>query len=105
MGKQPDLDLPTIRRELGRLGAGSVLEVDALALALGAGGPNTFNVVMLGALLSVESFPLTYDAMVSGLEVAAKGRYMQQNLLSLERGREYGVQQRPNGSDAARVSV
>ncbi len=92
MGKQPDLDLPTIRRELARLGVGEVLEVDALALALEAGGPATLNVVMLGTLLNVEGFPLTYEAVVRALEAVGAARYMENNLKSLARGREFGLE-------------
>ncbi len=86
MGRQPSLDLPTIRTELERLGAGSIEEVDALAVALEAGGAATANVVMLGVLSSVDTFPLSYDAVVKSIEKTAKAASLPNNLLSLARG-------------------
>ncbi len=94
MGKQPDLDVPTICRELSRLQAGFILEVDALSLALQAGGVPTLNVVMLGALLSLDAFPLTYDAIKHALGSVGKSAYLEQNLISLNCGREHGLAMR-----------
>jgi indolepyruvate ferredoxin oxidoreductase beta subunit len=88
MGKQPDLEITTIQEQLNRLEAG-VLVVDAWTLAQEAGGPATMNVVMLGALLSLEGFPLTYEAMVEAIGRIGKQAYREQNLLSLARGQEY----------------
>lgn len=89
MGKQPDLEIATIQKQLNRLEA-QVLVVDAWTLAQDAGGPATMNVVMLGALLSLEGFPLTYEAMVEAIGRIGKQTYREQNLLSLARGQEYG---------------
>ena len=86
MGREPSLDLPAIRGELERLTTGRVLEVDAIAVAMDAGGAATMNVVMLGALLRVESFPLSYDAMAKAIEAAGKAPYLERNLASLNKG-------------------
>lgn len=88
MGKQPDLEITTIQEQLNRIKA-RVLIVDAWTLAQEAGGPATINVVMLGALLSLEDFPLTYNSMVEAIGRIGKQAYREQNLLSLARGQEY----------------
>jgi indolepyruvate ferredoxin oxidoreductase beta subunit len=91
MGKQPDLDIATIQEQLERLGTGRIMPVDALALAQEAGGPATVNVVMLGALLSLEGFPLSYEALVQAVETTGKASLREQNLLSLARGQQHGL--------------
>jgi indolepyruvate ferredoxin oxidoreductase beta subunit len=88
MGKQPDLEINTIQEQLNKLEA-QVLIVDAWTLAQEAGGPATMNVVMLGALLSLKDFPLSYKAMVEAIERIGKQTYREKNLLSLARGQEY----------------
>jgi indolepyruvate ferredoxin oxidoreductase beta subunit len=88
MGKQPELEITTIQEQLNRLEA-QVLIVDAWTLAQEVGGPATMNVVMLGALLSLEDFPLTHEAMVEAIGRIGKQTYREQNLLSLARGQEY----------------
>ena len=88
MGKQPELEITTIQEQLNKLEA-QVLTVDAWTLAQEAGGPATMNVVMLGALLSLEGFPLTYDAMVEAIGMIGKQSYWEKNLLSLARGQKY----------------
>ena len=90
MGRQPSPDLATIRLELERLEAGRIVEVDALALAMEAGGPATANVVLLGALSCLPGFPLTGEAMERGIEAAGGKAYLERNLLSLAKGREHG---------------
>jgi indolepyruvate ferredoxin oxidoreductase beta subunit len=90
MGREPGLDLAAIRFELERLGAGCIVEVDALELALAAGGPSTSNVVLLGAFSCLPGFPLTAEALARGLEAASKKELLERNLLSFEKGREYG---------------
>jgi indolepyruvate ferredoxin oxidoreductase beta subunit len=90
MGSQPGTDLATIRLELEGLEAGRIVEVDALALAMEAGGPATANVVLLGALSCLPGFPLTGEAMAQGIESAGKKAYLERNLLSLAKGREHG---------------
>ena len=90
MGRQPSPDLATIRLELEGLEAGRIVEVDALALAMEAGGPATANVVLLGALSCLPEFPLTGEAMKRGIEAAGKKAYLERNLLSLAKGREHG---------------
>lgn len=90
MGKQPDLDFPTIRAKLDKLGAGVVLEVDAWALAGEAGGAATMNVVMLGALLSVADFPLHYESMAQAIKTIGKPAFLEMNVKSLARGYEHG---------------
>ncbi len=97
MGRQPGLDIATIRRELGRLDAGAVLELDAMALALEAGGPATINVIMLGTLLSLEEFPLSYESLVKGVESSGKAAYLEHNLRSLLAGRDYARSLQPQG--------
>ena len=100
MGKQPNLDLGTIRRQLEKLEAGQVLEVDALELANRSGGPATVNVIMLGTLLSVSSFPLSYDAIAKGVETSGKLAYLEPNLLSLKAGFEHGMARQGQGAIA-----
>ena len=73
-----------------RLEAGRIVEVDALALAMEAGGPATANVVLLGALSCLPEFPLTGEAMKRGIEAAGNKAYLERNLLSLAKGREHG---------------
>ena len=93
MGSQPCSDLATIRtllEGLEGLEAGLVVEVDALALAMEAGGPATANVVLLGALSCLPGFPLTGEAMERGIEAAGGKAYLERNLLSLAKGREHG---------------
>ena len=90
MGRQPSPDLATIRLELERLEAGRIVEVDALALAMEAGGPATANVVLLGALSCLPGFPLTGEAMARGIEATGNKAYLERNLLSLAKGREHG---------------
>jgi len=93
MGSQPGSDLATIRtllEGLEGLEAGLVVEVDALALAMEAGGPATANVVLLGALSCLPGFPLTGEAMERGIEAAGGKAYLERNLLSLAKGREHG---------------
>jgi indolepyruvate ferredoxin oxidoreductase beta subunit len=89
-GRQPSPDLATIRLELEGLEAGRIVEVDALALAVEAGGPETANVVLLGALSCLPGFPLTGEAMERGIEAAGNKAYLERNLLSLAKGREHG---------------
>lgn len=86
MGREPDLTLPAIRRELEALDAGRVEEVDALAEAMAAGGAHTQNVVMLGALSKMDALPLSYDAIVGAIGRTAKAAHVEANLLSLARG-------------------
>ena len=90
---QPGSDLATLRavlEGLERLEAGRIVEVDALALAMEAGGPATANVVLLGALSCLPGFPLTGEAMERGIEAAGGKAYLERNLLSLAKGREHG---------------
>ncbi len=91
MGKQPKLELPAIRQQLSRLEAGLVMEVDGHKLAAAAGGPATVNVIMLGTLLSLAGFPLTSDAFVAALGSVGKKKFLEPNLSSLGRGKEYGL--------------
>ena len=91
MGKQPELDLVTIRGELDKLEPGAVLELDAQSLAIEAGGVATANVVMLGALLCLDSFPLSHDAMEEALRTVGSSKHLEVNLRSLATGREAGV--------------
>ncbi len=90
MGEQPDLDAATIRSELNKLKPRTVLELDAQAIAAEAGGPATANVVMLGALLCLDRFPLTYEAMSQALEAVGSSKHIEANLHSLAAGRTHG---------------
>jgi len=92
MGREPGTDLAAIRAELEGLEAGCIVEVDALALAMEAGGPATANVLLLGALSCLPGFPLTGAAMERGIEAAGGKAYLERNLLSLAKGREHGRQ-------------
>jgi indolepyruvate ferredoxin oxidoreductase beta subunit len=91
MGRQPQLDVATIRQQLSRLEAGTVLQIDAFEIASQSGGPATMNVVMLGALLSVPGFPLSYGSMQKGIETSGKKQYLESNLISLARGFEHAL--------------
>jgi len=90
MGRQPAIDLATICRELDRLGAGRVLTVDALDLARSAGGVPTLNVIMLGVLLSLDIFPLTYESIAKAVATVGKPAYTDKNLASLALGQKVG---------------
>jgi indolepyruvate ferredoxin oxidoreductase beta subunit len=91
MGKEPAVELAAIRAALEALEAGRVVEVDALALAMEAGGPATANVVLLGALSCLPGFPLGLEAMERGIEKAGKSEFLERNLLSFAKGREHGL--------------
>ena len=93
MGKQPSLDIITIQRELARLNAGKVLTVDAQAVAAGAGGVASANVVMLGMLLSLAEFPLTKEALEEAFGMVGKTIFREPNLRSLAAGIAFGNQQ------------
>ena len=97
MGKQPELNLATIRGELHKLEPAAVLELDAQALAIEAGGVATANVVMLGALLCLDSFPLTQEAMEEALRTVGSSKSLEANLRSLVAGREAGSREQGAG--------
>jgi indolepyruvate ferredoxin oxidoreductase beta subunit len=98
MGKQPNLELDAICQQLEKLGAGRVLEINAMKLATDAGGSATVNVVMLGALLSVAGFPLSYESIAKGIETSGKLAYLEPNLRSLNAGYEYAMARQSQGA-------
>ena len=91
LGKQPELRFETIEQELQKLGAGELLAIDARALAEQAGGAGTTNVFMLGAMSGFEIFPLTYESIENAVRDTTRSRFLQGNLTSLNRGREYAL--------------
>jgi indolepyruvate ferredoxin oxidoreductase beta subunit len=101
MGKQPELNLAAIRGELHKLEPGTVLELDAQALAIEAGGVTTANVVMLGALLCLDSFPLTQEAMEEALGTVGSSERLEGNLRSLAAGLGAGVSGQGSGKREA----
>jgi indolepyruvate ferredoxin oxidoreductase beta subunit len=91
LGRQPDLSFETIREELGRLEVGELLAVDARAMAERAGGAGSMNVFMIGTLFSFDIFPLSYDSVEKALRTVTRPRFLEGNLLSLAKGREYAM--------------
>jgi indolepyruvate ferredoxin oxidoreductase beta subunit len=91
LGRQPDLSFETIREELGKLGVGELLAVDARAVAERAGGAGSMNVFMIGTLFSFDIFPLSYDSVEKALRTVTRPRFLEGNLLSLAKGREYAM--------------
>lgn len=91
LGRQPNLTLEAIREHLHRLKVGELMEVDALELAEQAGGAATMNVVMIGALLGLKGFPLGYQSLVEALKSTIRPSYLERNLRSLEKGREFAL--------------
>ena len=91
LGKQPDLDFETIERQLTKLGAGELLAIDARAMAEAAGGAATTNVLMLGAMCGLDIFPLSYNSVESAVRAATRPRFLEANLMSLDKGRQYAL--------------
>jgi len=91
LGKQPELRFETIEEELRKLGAGQLLAIDARAMAEAAGGAATTNVLMLGAMCGLDIFPLSYKFVESAVRAATRPRFLDANLLSLHKGREYAL--------------
>ena len=91
LGKQPELRFETIEQELGKLGAGEVLAMDARAMAEAAGGAATANVLMLGAMCALDIFPLRYESVESAVRAATRPRFLEANLMSLDTGRQYAL--------------
>ncbi len=91
LGKQPDLRIETIERQLRKLGAGELLAMDARAMAEEAGGATTTNVLLLGAMCGFDVFPLSYNSVESAMRATTRPRFLEANLVSLDRGREYAL--------------
>ena len=91
LGRQPSLSIDDIERHLLRLGVGDLLAMDARALAEEAGGAATVNVLMLGAMSAFGAFPLSYDSLVKAVRANTRPRFLEANLISLTRGREYAL--------------
>ncbi len=91
MGRQPNLTIETIRDELLTLRPSLLLDIDAQALAAEAGGGITANVVMLGALSSLDTFPLALEAIEKALRTAGSAKLLESNLCSLNAGLEAGL--------------
>lgn len=91
LGKQPSLTFDDIERHLLRLAVGDLLAMDARALAEIAGGAASVNVLMLGAMSAFDAFPLSYDSLVNAVTANTRPRFLEANLISLTRGREYAL--------------
>jgi indolepyruvate ferredoxin oxidoreductase beta subunit len=91
LGKQPSLNFEDIERHLRQLGAGDLLAMDARALAEEAGGAATANVLMLGAMSVFDAFPLSYESLEDAVRANTRPRFLEANLVSLTRGREYAL--------------
>jgi indolepyruvate ferredoxin oxidoreductase beta subunit len=91
LGRQPDLSFETIREELRKLEVGELLAVDARAMAERAGGAGSMNVFMIGTLFGFDIFPLSYDSVEKALRTVTRPRFLEGNLLSLAKGREYAM--------------
>jgi indolepyruvate ferredoxin oxidoreductase beta subunit len=91
LGKQPDLSLETIREKLKELGVGELLAVDARAMAEKAGGAASMNVLMIGTLFGFDKFPLSYNSVEEAVKTISRPRFLEGNLLSLAKGREYAL--------------
>jgi indolepyruvate ferredoxin oxidoreductase beta subunit len=91
LGRQPDLSFETIKEELQKLGVGEMLAVDARAMAEQAGGAGSANVFMVGALFGFDVFSLSYDSVEKAVRTITRPRFLEGNLLSLSKGREYAL--------------
>lgn len=91
LGRQPDLSFETIKEELQKLGVGELLAVDARAMAERAGGAATMNVFMIGTLFGFDIFPLSYDSVEKAMRTFTRPSFLEGNLLSLAKGREYAL--------------
>ena len=100
LGRQPALSFETIREELQKLGVGELLVVDARAMAERAGGAASMNVFMIGTLFGFDIFSLSYGSVEKALRIITRPRFLEGNLLSLAKGREYALAAKagPNGS-------
>jgi indolepyruvate ferredoxin oxidoreductase beta subunit len=86
LGRQPDLSFETIREELEKL-----LAVDARAMAEQAGGAASMNVFMIGTLFGFDIFPLSCDSVEKAMRTITRPRFLEGNLLSLAKGKEYAL--------------
>lgn len=91
LGRQPDLSFETIKEELQKLGGGELLAVDARLMAERAGGAASLNVFMIGTLFGFDIFPLNYDSVENAVRAITHPRFLEGNLLSLAKGREYAL--------------
>lgn len=89
LGRQPALNFETIKEELQKLGVGELLEVDARVMAERAGGAASMNVFMIGTLSGFDIFPLSYDSVENAVKTITRPSFLEGNLLSLAKGREY----------------
>jgi Pyruvate/2-oxoacid:ferredoxin oxidoreductase gamma subunit len=91
LGRQPELDFDTIELKLRELGTGEILSLDARALAENSGGAATTNVLMLGAMAALDIFPLSYESMENALRATTQHRFLEANLISLQKGRDHAL--------------
>jgi Pyruvate/2-oxoacid:ferredoxin oxidoreductase gamma subunit len=91
LGRQPDLSFETIKEELQKLGMGELLAVDARAMAEQAGGAASMNVFMIGTLFGFDVFSLSCDSVKKAIRTITRPRFLEGNLLSLAKGREYAL--------------
>ncbi len=94
LGKQPNLTIQAVCAHLGQLGAGTILQIDALRIAEQSGGAATSNLVMIGVLSAIPTFPLRYESLRKALEATTPKAYLSQNMLALEQGREFAFSAR-----------
>ena len=65
-----------------------IAAIDALALAKQAGNPLTENVVMLGAIVTLEAFPVPIDALRDSISENVPSKAVDVNLKALDLGKQ-----------------
>jgi len=65
-----------------------IAAIDALALAKQAGNPLTENVVMLGAIVTLEAFPVPIDALRNSISENVPSKAVDFNLKALDLGKQ-----------------
>lgn len=75
-----------VRSRLSQL-TDKVSAMDALALAREAGSPLTENIVMLGALSTVEAFPVPEEALRESISESVPGKALDANLRAFDLGK------------------
>ena len=91
LGRQPALNFETIKKELQKLGVEELLAVDARVMAERAGGAASMNVFMIGTLFGFDIFSLSYDSVENAVKTITRPSFLEGNLLSLAKGREYAI--------------
>jgi len=81
------MSVDDVKKRLSRV-TDKIAAVDALAIAKSAGNPLTENVVMLGALATLEDFPVPEDALRQSIADNVPKKAADMNLRAFELGRE-----------------